>query len=149
MIQGPISMSNILSRYWTFSLLSLDSHESVMVRQHLYINSSPPNAAYTCQIIERALVQIMACHLFSTEPLSEPMLAYCQLDHSKQSSVKFQSRFNHFHAEECIWKCCLENGSHFCPAGNELRWPKIFCIGQTLSPTNYKHNLFIQCSDRS
>ena len=42
------------------------------------INSFPHSATYMCQWI--ALVQIMACCLFGAEPLSEPMLAYYQLD---------------------------------------------------------------------
>ena len=35
------------------------------------------------------LVQVMACHLFSAEPLPEPMQASCQLDPKEQTSVKF------------------------------------------------------------
>ena len=33
-------------------------------------------------------VQIMACRLFSSKPLSKPMLSYCQLDPNKHISVK-------------------------------------------------------------
>ena len=36
-----------------------------------------------------ALVQIMACHIFSTKPLSKPVLRCCQLDPEEQTSVKF------------------------------------------------------------
>ena len=36
-----------------------------------------------------ALVQIVACWLFSAKPLSKPMLGYCQLDSLEQTSVKF------------------------------------------------------------
>ena len=32
----------------------------------------------------------MACHLFSTKPLSKPMLRYCQLD-TKEISIKIQN----------------------------------------------------------
>ena len=39
-----------------------------------------PSAAYMLQSIRSALVQIMACRLFSAKPLSKPMLGYCQLD---------------------------------------------------------------------
>ena len=45
-----------------------------------WFNSSPPSAAYMCQRIGVALVQIMACRLFGVKPLSKPMLGYCQLD---------------------------------------------------------------------
>ena len=44
-----------------------------------WVNSSPPSAAYMIQWIESALIQIMACRLFRTKPLSEPMQGYCQL----------------------------------------------------------------------
>ena len=38
-----------------------------------------------------ALVQVMACRLFGTKPLPEPMLDYCELDSCEQISVKFKS----------------------------------------------------------
>ena len=41
-------------------------------------NSSPTSAAYMRQWIGTALVQIMACHLFSAKPLSKSMLGYYQ-----------------------------------------------------------------------
>ena len=37
-----------------------------------------------------SLVQVMACCIFSTKSLFEPVLAYCQLDHGEQTSVKFE-----------------------------------------------------------
>ena len=40
-------------------------------------DSSPPSAAYIRTWNRLALVQIMACHLKGTQPLSEPMLEYC------------------------------------------------------------------------
>ena len=55
----------------------------------LAINSSPPRATYVCQWTGSALVQIMACHLFGTKPLSKPKLSICQLDTYEQTSVKF------------------------------------------------------------
>ena len=53
-------------------------------------NSSPPSAAYVCQRIWSALLQIMAFRLFGDKPLSKPMLGYCQLDLGN----KFQWNFN-------------------------------------------------------
>ena len=41
----------------------------------------------------------MACHLFSTKPLSEPILVSCLLDPWVQISVTFESEYNHFTAE--------------------------------------------------
>ena len=37
------------------------------------------------------------------KPLSEPMLEYCQLDPWEQTSMKYQSKFIHFHSRKCIW----------------------------------------------
>ena len=68
------------------------------------IKSSPPNAAYMRQWIGTALVQIMGCRQFGTNPLSKPMLVYCQLDSWDQISVKLESEFSHFHSQKCIWK---------------------------------------------
>ena len=48
-------------------------------------NSSPPSATYMHQWIGSALVQIMACRLFSAKPLSKPVLGYCQLDPYEQT----------------------------------------------------------------
>ena len=56
------------------------------------VTSSPPSAAYMCQWIGSALVQIMACRLFSAKPLSKPMMGYCQLNSQEQTLVKFQSK---------------------------------------------------------
>ena len=67
-----------------------------------------------------ALLQIMACRLFGTKPLPDPMMAYSQLDSWEQISVKFESEFYHFHSIKCIWKCCLPNWRPFCPGGDEL-----------------------------
>ena len=44
------------------------------------INTSPPSAACMRRQIGSALVQIMACRLGGANPLSVPMLVYCQLD---------------------------------------------------------------------
>ena len=45
-----------------------------------YFNTSPPSDTYMHLWIRSALVQIMACRLFGTKPLSKPMLGNCQLD---------------------------------------------------------------------
>ena len=76
-------------------------------------NSSPPSATYMCQWIGLALVQIMACHLFGAKSLSKPVLCYCQLDHWRQTSVKFESKSKTLHSWNCIWKCHLRNRGHF------------------------------------
>ena len=48
-----------------------------------------PLGLHMRQWIRSALVEIIACRLFSTKPLSEPMLEYCELDPYKRISVKF------------------------------------------------------------
>ena len=79
-----------------------------------WVNSSPPSDAYMHQWIgsSMALVQIIACCLFSTMPLSEPMLEYCQLDSCEQTSVKFKTKYETFHWWKYVWKYHLRNGSH-------------------------------------
>ena len=59
-------------------MVSLLMH--ICITQPQWVNLSPPSAAYMRQWIGSALVQIMACRLFSTNPLSKQMLVYCQVD---------------------------------------------------------------------
>ena len=56
----------------------LFQHHIPLILDH--IDPSPPSATYICQLIGSALVQMMACRLFSAEPLSKPMLGYWLLD---------------------------------------------------------------------
>ena len=68
-------------------------------------NSSSPSAAYMHQWTGSALVQIMACPLFGTKPLSKPMLGYCQLDPMNKLQWKFSKNtqlFIHENAYENI-----------------------------------------------
>ena len=44
------------------------------------VNSSTPSVTYMRQWIGSTFVQIMACRLFGSKPLSKPVLGYCQLD---------------------------------------------------------------------
>ena len=58
--------------------------------------------------------KIMACHLFSTKPLSESVWDYYTLDPWEQLSVKFETKYNNSHAPpKWISKCCLQNRGHF------------------------------------
>ena len=45
--------------------------------------------------------------------VSEQTSADVLLDRLLEHSMKFKSKYKHFHARKCIWKCCLQNGSHF------------------------------------
>ena len=77
-------------------------HFTQMPSIFLAVNSSPPSAANMHQRIWSALIQIMACHLFSTKPLSKPILSYCQMDPWQQSSLKFQPKYKTFHSRKYI-----------------------------------------------
>ena len=58
--------------------------------------------------------KIMACHLFSTKPLSESVWDYYTLDPWEQLSVKFETKYNNSHdPQKWISKCCLQNRGHF------------------------------------
>ena len=81
--------SNIVSDQSCFELyvsIYLLSGNSTMFSAKL-LNLSPPSTAYMRQRIGSALVQIMACRLFGTKPLSKLMLVYCQLN-PKESKYK-------------------------------------------------------------
>ena len=103
-----ISEKNCIQRF----LHKHNTRLSTEISLHIDINSSPPSAAYMHRWTGSSLVQAMACRLFGTKPLPEPMLAYCQLDSQEQISVKFESEFYHFHSRKFIWKYCLPNGGH-------------------------------------
>ena len=45
--------------------------------------------------VNQVMVQIMACWLFSTKPLSKPTLGYCQLEPYKQTTVNFSLQWPH------------------------------------------------------
>ena len=48
----------------------------ICITRPLIVNSSHPSTAYMCQWTVPALVQVMACHLFSAKPLPEPVLTF-------------------------------------------------------------------------
>ena len=78
-----------------------------------WVNSSSPSAAYMRQWSGSALVQVMACCLFGTKPLPEPMLVYCHLDSWEHTSVKFESELYHFHSKNAVEIVVCQNDSHF------------------------------------
>ena len=77
-----------------------------------WINQSPPSAAFMRQWSGPALIEIMVCRLFGTQPLSKLTLIWYKLDPLEQTSVKFESKHKLFHSWKCIWKFRLRNGSH-------------------------------------
>ena len=76
-------------------------------------NSFPPSAAYMRQWIDSTFVQIMACHLFGTKPLSDQML----LNVNWTPGNKFQWNLNRnsiiFIQENALENVVCTNGSHF------------------------------------
>ena len=49
-------------------------------------------------------VQVIACCLFSTKPLLEPMMNDYQQNPYKQTSLKSESKYHNFHSTKCIWR---------------------------------------------
>ena len=79
-------------------------------------NSLRPSDAYMRQLTRPSLVQIMACRLVGTKPISEPTLVYCQLDPWEWTSVKYQWKLKHFHLEKCVNNRRLRNVGHLVSA---------------------------------
>ena len=69
--------------------------------------------------------------LVIVKPLSEPRLEYFKLDPWEQTSVKFQSKFKHFHWRKYVWKCRLRNVVHFVSASMTTLNCKLALEGQT------------------
>ena len=55
----------------------------------------------------------MACRLFGTKPLPEPMLTYCHLDSWEQISVKLNLNYIIFIQEDVLESVVCQNGGHF------------------------------------
>ena len=87
-----------------------------------------PSAAYMHQWIRSALVQIKACRLFGTKPLSKPVLGYYQLDPWEQTSVKYYSKYKTFHSRKCICKYHLRNGGHFARCMTLYHITRVQCV---------------------
>ena len=114
----------------------------------LTINSSPPSAAYVRQWIGSALVQIMACCLFSFKPLSKPAL---RLNWTLMNILHWNFNQNtklflHNNAPEniiCEMAAILSSGRWVNYTGhlkhqdsmNEMKPRSSFQITQVISPT--------------
>ena len=61
----------------------------------------------------KLLVQIIAWCLFGVKPLSTPMLTHGKLNHQEQTSLKLESKYNHFLTQKMKWKWLLSSGGHF------------------------------------
>ena len=60
------------------------------------LNSLRPRDTYMHHQTRALLVQIMACCLFDTKPLSEPMLVYCEMEPWKHIFSEMSIKLQHF-----------------------------------------------------
>ena len=68
----------------------------------------------------------MACCLFSTKPLPEPILAPYQLDPQKQPSTRLELKYHDFHPRKYIWKSRLAKCLPFSSGLNLLtHWGRV------------------------
>ena len=86
------------------------------------LNSSPLSATYMCQWIGSALVQIMACRLFSAKPLSKPMLGYCQFGPLGTNFSEILIKILNFSFMKMHLKIWSAKRRPFCPGGDVLTW---------------------------
>ena len=97
--QSGTNSKEIWNRAWQKIELFIQKHQKAFENGCHF-------AAYMRQWMSSILVQIMACRLFGTKPLSKPMLGNCQLDPWQQTSVNFnqnkKTRFVHENASENI-----------------------------------------------
>ena len=96
------------------------------------LNSSPPSATYMRQWMRSVLVQIMACRLCGTKPLSKPMLSYCQLDPNEQTSVTFSIKIQNLLFTKMHLKTPSAKWRPFCSGGDGFLhyWPFVRGINQ-------------------
>ena len=91
---------------WIFSsTIQRNSRDLTTYYVHMYLISSPRSAAYMRRWAGSALVQIMACPMIGTKPLSEPIRNNFQWSR-KQNSHSFIQ-------ENALENCRLRNGGHF------------------------------------
>ena len=87
---------------------------------NICVNSSP-SVAYMRQLIGSALVQIMACRLFGTKPLSKPVLEDCQLDSWEGTNVsEILIKIQNFSFTKMHLKIPFAKWRPFCVGGDEL-----------------------------
>ena len=74
-----------------------------------------------CQWIRLTLIQIMACHLYSTKPLSKPMQGYCQFLPYEQNFSEILNQSTKFSPSKMYLKISSVKWWPFCPGGDGLR----------------------------
>ena len=79
-----------------------------------FVNSLIPSEAYMRQWTKSESSQIMAWRPWGAKPLTKPMLAFYQLDHSERYSMKIESKHeNYLHWRKRICKYRLQNICQF------------------------------------
>ena len=86
----------------------------------LPMNSSPPSAAYMCQWIGSALVQIIACCLYGIKPLSKPNAGLLLIGPIGANFSEISIKIQKFSFTKMHLKISLAKWHTFCPVGNEL-----------------------------
>ena len=112
-MQGTRSLASILLEYSCYSTRE--------VNYPAFFNSSPLSATYMRQSIGSALVQIMACRLFGTKPLSEPILDYHLLELKKQTFSEISIKTQNFWFSKMHLKMLSAKMAAIVSRKNELR----------------------------
>ena len=68
---------------------------------------------YDIIFLGSSLIQLLACCLFNTNPLAEPVTTHCHFDVYKHTLVKFEWNFKGYHAKNSILKIVCKYGNHF------------------------------------
>ena len=87
------------------------------------------------------LIRVMVCSFIGTKPLLVSMITYCQLGSQEWLTVESESRYNHFHSEKCIWKCCLQNVSHFVQASMHKKIKRCNVVIISNASSSLKRNI--------
>ena len=88
-----------------------------------------------------------------TKPFTAPMLDLYHLVSEEQTVSEILSEHKYFHSRKCIWKCCLENVSHFVVGSLLPVWHQAIvwtsaglllfgCLGTNFNEIGIKNNYF-------
>ena len=81
-------------------------HNRSSSNTHIMFNSLKPVGAQMRQWTGSSLVHVMTCRLCSAQPLPEPMLTNCQLDHNEYISKKLYLKFKSIHSRNAFENVC-------------------------------------------
>ena len=100
--RGTTDMKLIPSPCEFASMIHRIDNVNIICSLRMFLSGNPLKSLRPSDacVSKPSLVQIMACRLDGAKPLSEPMLACCQLDW-EDISVKFKSELHHFHSSKC------------------------------------------------